>query len=553
MDFIDINIRNKEEIINIPIGTSLLKIAEDLKLFEEFFPISAKINNKSCSLNEKIYSPANIEFIGIDSDEGQRIYLHSLSCIICKALADNFPNILFKIQHSLSNGYLFSLQGLEEDQEDFLKTLTPIIDEMIAQDLPFRTLTDTIEFVSQKFNSYKREDYTLLLDTLQTPYISYSEIDNFPDWYSTPLAPSTGFIKSYQIEICGKDFLLKIPSKNAPHKILPTKSLSQMKVVFEKQEELLEMLHTPFAHHLNSKIKEKKIQNTILVAEAMQEKQIAEIANNIAKAYKKGVRIVFISGPSSSGKTTFTKKLATQIQTCLLSPLMISMDDYFVERKDTPKDENGEYDFETLYALDLKLFNENLKSLLEGEKVPIPTFNFHLGKKEYLGKELQINEGEILLIEGIHALNNQLSPSIDKKSIFKVYVSALTTLNIDAHNRIATTDNRLLRRIVRDYQYRGYSAIDTLSRWESVRKGEDLWIFPFQENADAMFNSAMVYEMSVLRPLAEPLLQEVPPILPEYSEAQRLLKILRMFHPIHANQIPRTSIIREFIGDSLFS
>ncbi len=549
MDLISINCTNTNKKENFPIGISLLELAKKKEKELGFKALFAKVNNEAKALTEKLYKVCTVEFAGLGEKEGRITYLNTLNCIISKAVSELFPKTKFVIKRSLANGYFCTFEGKGNID---LQKLKERVDAIISSNLPFKTETLAFEEAIEHFQKEGMEDKVSLIKTAPSHYISYVHLDGFSDMYNGFLAPSTGSIYLYALESYLDGFLLRIPSPKKPDELPQKREQAKMHQVFKEQEDLLQMLHLPFVGDLNTQVQKGDIADTILVSEAMQEKKIAEIASSIADSYTKGVRIVFISGPSSSGKTTFTKRLSTQLRTCFLHPNMISMDDYFLEREKTPRDENGELDFESLYALDLEAFNKDLQGLLKGDKVSLPTFNFYKGEREYLGKELQLKEGELLLIEGIHALNPELVPLIDAKTIFRVYVSALTTINVDRHNYVSTTDNRLVRRLVRDYQYRGYSAIDTLSRWSSVRRGEEKWVFPYQENADAMFNSAMVYELGALRSLAEPLLLNVPSIVPEYTEARRLLRLLHFFSPIDSKHIPRTSLLREFVGGSFF-
>lgn len=552
MDSIIVTCSNTGHKERVQRGVSLLELAEKYQPELGFKALNCRVNNYTQSLTDRLYEDADLFFVDITEDSGLRTYVRTLSFIVSKAVADVLPGSKFFVEHSLSNGYYCSLKGSEELTERHLQQIRARIDELIAADIAFVHRTLPFEEAIDLFRSTGAEDKALLIETYKMPYITYSELDGLPDCYYGSLAPSTGYIYLYGLEFYLDGLLLRVPYRKNPSILAPISDQPKMRHVIREQEKLLDMLDIAHIGSLNKAIGHGEVADIIHISEAMQEKQIAKIALDISERYESGVRIVLISGPSSSGKTTFTKRLYTQLRTCFMRPQMISMDDYFVDREQTPLDENGNYDFESLYALDLEAFNNDLNALLQGKTVSMPTFDFKTGKRNYMGKQLTLKEGEILLIEGIHALNPDLVPSISPETLFRVYVSALTAIGLDAHNRIPTTDNRLLRRMVRDYRYRGYSAIETLSRWASVRNGEDKWVFPFQENADAMFNSAMVYELAALRSFAEPLLLEVPPLVPEYSEAQRLLRLLRMINCIQIDKLPGTSLLREFLGGSTF-
>lgn len=540
----------REELV--PQGISLLELAERLEKELGFRPINCRVNNNTLSLTDRIYEPSTLHFVDITDASGMRTYVRTLSFIVSKAIADTLPGSKFFVEHSLANGYYCSIKRKDPVTDKELALLRNRIDEIIKADIPFVPQTIPSERAIELFRSIGEYDKADLIETVRLPYTTYLELEGYPDTYYGSLAPSTSYIYLYGLERHLEGFLLRVPNSKNPSELFPITTQPKMREVIKEQEQLLAMLNIEHIGSLNKAIRRNEIADIIHVSEAMQEKGIAKIAQEIANRYSSGVRVIMISGPSSSGKTTFTKRLCTQLRTCYLKPHMLSMDDYFVDRDKTPLDENGEYDFESLYALDLELFNKDLLSLLEGKKVETPTFDFKTGQRVFSGNHLMLKEGDVLLIEGIHALNPDLLPSFPQKALFRVYVSALTTIGLDAHNRVPTTDNRLLRRMVRDYRYRGYSAIETLRRWSSVRKGEDKWVFPFQENADAMFNSAMVYELAALRSFAEPLLLEVPPMVPEYSEAQRLLRFLRMINHIQINKLPGTSLLREFLGGSSF-
>lgn len=534
-------------------GITILELAKKYEQELDFKPINCRMNNNTVGLTEKITKSCELFFVGLNEESGQRTYFRTLSFILSKAVREIIPTSRLRVEHSLSNGYYCSIKNGHEVTDQELANITIRMDEIIAADLPFITRTASQEEAVKVFRDLGEEDKATLLETYNVPFITYQELDGYPDTYYGSLAPSTGYIHIYSIERYLDGFLVRVPSRTNPNELAPLSDQPKLREVLKDQKELIQMLETPYVGDLNKAITRGEINDIIMVSEAEQEKKISMIAQEIAQCYHEdGVRIVLISGPSSSGKTTFTKRLYTQLRTCFIKPHSISLDDYFVNRDRTPRDENGEYDFESLYAVDLDAFNQDLQKLLRGESVELPTFDFKLGVRSYRNDALTLRPGDLLLIEGIHALNPELIPTIPTNTTFKIYVSALTAIGLDAHNRIPTTDNRLLRRIVRDYRYRGKSAVETLSQWASVRRGEERWVFPYQENADKVFNSAMVYELAALRRFAEPLLMEVPANVPEYSEAQRLLRFLRMIHYIRIDKLPGTSLIREFLGGSAF-
>jgi uridine kinase len=424
--------------------------------------------------------------------------------------------------------------------------------ELAAQNISFDPLEDETEHVVNLFREQGFDDKALLLETSCPLYSKYYRLEDYEDYFYGTLVPYSSYITLFDIVPFYDGFLLRIPNRENPVELEPVIDQTKMFNVYKEHATLLNIINLDTVGDLNQANREGRMSEIIKISEALQERSIAEFANKIKERYNGGVRIVFIAGPSSSGKTTFRKRLEVQLMTHLLKPVGLSLDDYFVDREHTPLDENGAYDFESLYALDLETFNSDLNKLLKGGRVDLPTFNFTTGKREYRGQSLQIDRQTVLVIEGIHGLNPELTPQIDPEKKFLIYVSALTAISLDNHNWIPPTDNRLLRRLVRDYKYRNYSAIDTLSRWESVRKGEEKWIFPYQENADVMFNSAMIYELAALKKYAEPILREVPQKVPEYAEANRLLKFLSYFNVINDRELPPTSLLREFLGGSSF-
>ncbi len=549
---VEIYCKNDNKTYSIDKGTSLIDFYDIAGIQLPYQVISAKVNNKTEPLNYTIYGPKTIEFVDISDPSGMRAYVRSLCFILSKAVYDVLPGVQISIEHPISKGYYCVIVGNDHVEQEIVDKIKNRMREIIRQDFPFEAVeTHTTEVVSI-FRSYGFEDKAALLETQHDLYSKYYKMDGYVDYFYGSLAPSSGYLKLFDLEKYNGGLLLRVPNREKPIDLEPVVKQDKMSQVYKEQMKLLNILGLDNVGELNKTNIKGQLSNTINISEAYQEKIIADTAAEIAKRYKDGVRIVLISGPSSSGKTTFRKRLEVQLYVNCIKPIGISLDDYFLDREHTPRDEKGEYDFESLYAINIEQFNNDLNALLRGETVSIPTFNFTTGKQEMKGNLLKMEEDNILVIEGIHGLNPLLTPQIPENNKFLIYVSALTTISLDNHNWISTTDNRLIRRIVRDYRYRNYSAIDTISRWQSVRAGEEKWIFPYQENADVMFNSAMLYELAALRRYAEPILRQVPKDAPEYAEAYRLLGILSYFNYINDRELPPTSLLREFMGGSSF-
>ncbi len=553
-DMIQVLCKNNNTYKDFPIGSSILEIFRGFKLDFPYQVVSAKVNNRSEGLNFRVYNNKDIEFLDIRDSSGMRTYVRSLCFVLYKATSELFPKGKLYVQHPVSKGYFCNLEiGRPltiEDVSDIKNRMQEIIDENIFFRRTECHTADAVEI----FGERGMDDKVKLLETSGSIYTYYYTLGDTIDYYYGSLLPSTGFIKLFDIVKYYNGLLLRIPSKDNPNVLEDVLKQEKMLDVFKEHLRWNHIMGLNNVGDFNLACQKGYATDLINVAEALQEKKIAQIADDIYNRGKNGnrVKLVLISGPSSSGKTTFSKRLSVQLMTNGLHPYPISLDNYFVEREQTPKDENGNYDYESLHALDLNLFNDHLQALLRGEEVELPRFNFATGKKEYRGDKIRIDDHMILIMEGIHGLNPELTPQIPDDSKYKIYVSALTTISLDNHNWIPTTDNRLLRRIIRDYNYRGYSAQETISRWLSVRAGEDKWIFPFQENADVMFNSALLFEFAVLRSHAEPILNSVPRNCPEYAEAYRLLKFIKYFTPVQDKEIPFTSLLREFLGGSSF-
>lgn len=549
---ITIYCKNNNTYKDVPIGSSLLDIYTALGAPLRYRPMNAQVNNKTESLNFRCWQPKDIEFIDYTQLSGLRTYVRSLCHIFSKAVYDIWPTATLNLEHPVSKGYYCVIHNGKNIDLETIERIKKRMWELIDADLPFlhksvRTVDAAVLFRERGMNDKAR-----LIETAGLPYTSYYELEGYINFFYGCLTPSTGYIQLFDLEPYMDGVLLRIPKQTDPMELQPVIKQDKMFEAYKEHLTLQRTVGLDNVGDLNLAIEKGRSQDIILVSEAMQEKQVAKIAEKIADGYKEGIRIVLISGPSSSGKTTFCKRLQVQLTTNLLHPVGISLDDYFLNREDTPKDEHGEYDFESLYALDLPYFNKDLKKLLSGEEIDLPTFNFETGQRVFKGKKLKLRENSILVIEGIHALNPELTEFIDDKYKYRVYVSVLTSISLDNHNWIPTTDNRLLRRIIRDYRFRGYSAEDTINRWPSVRRGEDKWIFPYQENADDMFNSAMLYELAALRKFAEPILAQVPESSKANAEAYRLLRFLRYFNYIPTEELPGTSLLREFLGGGSF-
>ena len=549
---ITIYCKNNNTYKDVPIGSSLLDIYTAVGAPLRYRPMNAQVNNKTESLNFRCWQPKDIEFIDYTQLSGLRTYVRSLCHIFSKAVYDIWPTATLNLEHPVSKGYYCVIHNGKNIDLETIEKIKKRMWELIDADLPFlhksvRTVEAAVLFRERGMNDKAR-----LIETAGLPYTSYYELEGYINFFYGCLTPSTGYIQLFDLEPYMDGVLLRIPKQTDPMELQPVIKQDKMFEAYKEHLTLQRTVGLDNVGDLNLAIEKGRSQDIILVSEAMQEKQVAKIAEKIADGYKEGIRIVLISGPSSSGKTTFCKRLQVQLTTNLLHPVGISLDDYFLNREDTPKDEHGEYDFESLYALDLPYFNKDLKKLLSGEEIELPSFNFESGRRIFKGKKLKLRENSILVIEGIHALNPELTEFIDDKYKYRVYVSVLTSISLDNHNWIPTTDNRLLRRIIRDYRFRGYSAEDTINRWPSVRRREDKWIFPYQENADAMFNSAMLYELAALRKYAEPILAQVPESNKANAEAYRLLRFLRYFNYIPTEELPGTSLLREFLGGGSF-
>lgn len=530
-------------------GATLQEVYDGFSLNMPYGAVSAKVNNKVESLSFRLYNPKEVEFLDITSSSGMRTYVRTLFFILTKAIGELFPDGEILIEHPISKGYFCNLRiGRKVSPED-VENVKQCMQDIIDADLPIMTVQHpTIDAIAL-FRSQGRSDVATLLETTGRLYSSYYKLGDRVDYYYGSLLPSTGKIHLFAIQQYHDGLLLRVPSRENPETLENIVRQDKMLSVFSEHHQWQEILGVTTVGDLNIACRKGHATDLINVAEALQEKRIARMADEI---YCRHSRVVLISGPSSSGKTTFSKRLSVQLMANGLRPVALSLDDYFVDREQTPLDAEGNYDFESLYAVDLPFFNEQLNALLRGEEVQLTKFDFTIGKRLLTERKLRIDKHTVLIIEGIHALNPELTRHIPESDKYRVYVSALTSIMLDDHNYIPTTDNRLLRRILRDYKYRGWSAEDTIARWPSVRRGEEKWIFPYQENADAMFNSALLYELAVLRSHLIPILEQVKENRPEYSEAYRLRKFLQYFESIPDNDLPPTSLLREFLGGSSF-
>ncbi len=545
--------KNLDRYIEIEGGSTLLELAATLESELGFCPICARVNNKTEALAYEVYTPKLVEFQRHTEGSGPRVYTRSLCMLLYRAVTAVLPGARLTIEHSIAHGYYCRLHGTDEVSETVVSALKTEMRRLAALDLPFERFESLTADAVGIFEREGLDSTALLLRTARPLYTTYYTLDGISDSYYGVLAPSTGYVPVFDLHRYKQGFLLMPFDPTNPAKAARPIRQEKMYGAFTEYLRFNRIVGVSTVGELNTYVNSRRAADLINVSEALHEKALAHISDDITRRYREGgARIVLIAGPSSSGKTTTTKRLAIQLMTNLLKPQMISLDNYFVDRERTPRDADGEYDYESLYALDLEQFNSDFNRILAGEEVELPTYNFELGRRQYKGDRIKLEDGSILLIEGIHGLNPELTANIADAMKYRVYVSALTTLSLDEHNWVPTTDNRLLRRIIRDHKYRGTSAEETIRRWPSVRRGEEKWIFPYQENADAMFNSSLLFELGVIKDYAEAVLRSVPSDVPEYAEAYRLRKFLSYFVPIDQALIPSTSLLREFLGGSSF-
>ncbi|CDD16339.1 phosphoribulokinase/uridine kinase [Clostridium sp. CAG:798] len=536
----NLEIENRQKVIDI--------FKEEIKNSENNI-IACKCNNEVKSLNYEVEPEDKVELIDTTTRDGRRVYIRGLLYIMAKALYELYPKALLTVNYQLSNSMLCEIENMEITEE-FIKKLSEKMNDIVKKDLEIKKIEMTKEEAIKFYEKEKTLRGILQLENKEKDEVSLYFCEEYYNYFYGVMPVSTGYIKKFEVIKYHDGFLLRYPSKNSPNALDDYHETKKLLNTLDEYEDIHKTLGIGTVYKLNKAISEGKAQDIISLAEALHEKKISDIADKIIE--RKNVKAILIAGPSSSGKTTFAKRLGIQLRLNGLKPVTISVDNYFVERKDNPKHSDGTYDFECIEAIDLKLFNEHLTKLLNGEEIDVPTFNFKTGNKEYHGEKMKLADDEVLVMEGIHCLNDKLTESIPKEQKYKIYISALTVLNIDYYNRISTTDTRLIRRIVRDYQFRSYSALHTLQTWLSVNKGEEKYIYPFQEEADSMFNTSLIYELCVLKKHAHPLLKEITNVSKEFSEAKNLYNLLNYFEDIPDELVPRNSLLREFIGGSIF-
>ena len=547
---IQIRCKNNGQTLTAPIGSTLAEVFRNAGIDMKYGPICAKVNNKVEGLHYRIYHNKDVEFLDMTSGSGSRNYTRSLFFVLCKAVHDLYPQSKVVIDIPVSKGYYVDLTIGHEVTDDDVARIRQRMQQIIDAKMPIHRFEVPTEDAVRMFEEKGDKAKSKLLRSAGSLYTTYYQIDDYVDYYYGSLLTNTSKIYLFGLEKYFNGLLLRIPDLKDPGVLPQMTRQDKMFEIFREHHRWQEIMGLRTVGDFNEMVKKGQATNLINVSEALQEKKLTEIADEIAS--RKDVKLVLLAGPSSSGKTTTCKRLSIQLLANGIKPLQISLDDYFVDREHTPKDDKGEYDYESIYALNLKLINDQFNALFRGEEIELPKYNFQTGRSEKSGKKLRMQPNNVLVVEGIHALNPELTAQIPEAQKFRVYVSALTTILLDDHNYIPTTDNRLLRRIIRDYKYRGVNAQETIHRWPSVRAGENKWIFPYQENADVMFNSAMLFELAVIKQQAEPLLEQVPENCEEYSEAYRLRKFLKYFQPIPNRDIPPTSLLREFLGGSSF-
>lgn len=538
------------QILAGPVNTTIEEFIKAGDFPTEPAPVACLVNGQLRELTYHADRDLSVHVLTLGDSDGMRVYRRSLSFLLIAAARELFPNAEILVDYGLNFGALFcEVAGRPPFTETELKQIESHMRALVAADIPIRKQRVSLEEAKKLFESRGADDKLRLLKARRKPYVTLYSLNDFGDYMHGYMVPSTGYLKVFSVNAYANGFVLRYPRTHLPDQLQPQVDYPKLVTVFKEYTDWMTKLGVKDVGALNEVVTGGNLLETILVSEALQELRIAQIATLLASVQER-VMLVLISGPSSSGKTTFSKRLAIQLMAHGISPVALGLDDFLVERENTPLDDEGDYDYESLYAQDLALFNRTLLGLIEGEPITLPHYNFFTGKREQ-GDTLAITREHMVIIEGIHGMNPALIPDIPSDKVFRIYVSALTQLNLDRHNRIATTDTRLLRRVIRDASHRGYSAKDTISRWPKVRKGEYTWIFPYQENADVMFNSALVYELSVMKSLAEPLLLQIEPGKPEHIEAKRLLSFLQWFEPAPADLVPDNSLLREFIGGSI--
>ncbi|MBR5814320.1 MAG: nucleoside kinase [Bacteroidaceae bacterium] len=528
-------------------GLTLKEIYDGFGLNMPYGVIAAKVNNVTEGLAKHIYRHKDVEFLDVTTHDGMRMYVRSLLFIFMKAMNEVFPGETVRFENAISKGYYCRMDRPLTPEE--LSLVREKMLGIVARDIPFERVECHTADAIEVFASIGRMDKVRLLETYERLYTSYYKLDGYIDSYYNGLVPSTGYIKLFEIENYDDGVLLRVPKRHSPTELEDRVPQEKLHSLFEERLQWHQKMKVETIGDFNKGVRAGFGVDLVNVSEVLQERRLSQIADMI---HERGSRVVLIAGPSSSGKTTFSKRLSVQLLACGLTPYAISLDDYFVNRTLTPRKPDGDYDFESIHSIDLPFFNESLTRMLSGEEVDLPTYNFKKGEREFNGNRLKLTPQMVLVIEGTHALNPMLTEQVRDSEKFRIYVSALTSIKLDFHNYISTSDNRLLRRIIRDAKYRGYPAQETIMRWPDVRKGEEEWIFPYQENADVMFNSSLFYELAVFKAQAEPMLRAVPENVPEYSEAQRLLRFLDYIVPLQDTEMPPTSLAREFLGGSSF-
>lgn len=552
MKQVEIYCKNTNSFHSYPLGTSLLEISNDLQIKLGSTVCGALVNNQFKELTFCVVKTKQIEFVDVSHEDGIRVYIRSLVFILYAAVKEVFPHVQLRIQKGISNGFYCELNGLKRDiSESDILSVKSVMDKLIGEDIPYIKKSIFTEEAVELLMQQGLEDKAVLYEQQGHVFSSLYFLKDLANYFYGHLLPSTGYVSNYGLVAYFDGLLLQVPKRKNINKLRKIQLLPKLFGIYEEHKNWAEILNVSTIGQLNKFTLSNRGGDIIKISEALHEKKIAEIANKISSRNGE-VKVILVAGPSASGKTTFSKRLGVQLAVNGLRPYQISLDDYFVDREKTPKDEYGEYDFEALGAIDIELFNQQLLELMEGKKVRLPKFDFHRGRRTKNGNVLQLMPGDVLIVEGIHGMNPHLLTKVEEKHTFKIFISALTQISFDEHTHISTRDNRLIRRIIRDNQYRGYPASNTIKRWPSVRRGEEKNIFPFQENADVMFNSATLYELAVLKKYAEPVLKLVPENQPEFSEAIRLIKFLSYFKPIDDEEIPPTSLLREFLGGSSF-
>ena len=550
---VELRLINNSSTIEVEMGTSLMEVVQSIALEQPYPILAARVNNRYKGLGYRIFKPVTVEFFDMRDFEGYRIYQRTLSFVMQKASLELFPERKLRIRHSLGNGFYAEFEGCEPISYEDATLLKLRMEAIVAQNIPITRRKRLAEEVAQEYQKYGFDDRIDILETRPTLYRTVNYLGDMPGYFYGVLAPSTRYVPRFDVVPYCNGLYVALPARTNPEQLTTAINHDKMFDIFHEYQRWIDIMGVPTVGDLNRRVMEGDASELIKIAEAFHENKIASIARAIAQAnQERGVRMALISGPSSSGKTTFSKRLGVQLRVLGLDPVLIALDDYFVDRDKTPLGEDGKPDFEALEAIDLVTLNDHLRRLTAGESVEIPRYDFISGKRQWHEKPLKLTDRSILILEGIHALNPNLTPGVADGQKFKIYISCFTSVAMDNFSRIPTTDNRMLRRTIRDNATRGNDALKTLTMWPAVRRGEEKHIFPYQENANVMFNSSLFYELSVLRAIAEPVLREVPDTVPEYAEARRILKLLDNFVPIAPEEIPPTSLLREFIGGSSF-